>query len=205
MISAVMISCDNRKDVREDTLQNLYSTDWQWDVEIILDKDYINFDDYEIKPKTERQTIASYNALIKAMKKPDPWIVFMEDDLIFNKYIGYNIINWEPIINKSLNLGSLYTPNNNKCSIEQGKFWYKADCLRLYGSQFYIMSREATQWAIDHWHSEIGMQDIKITRLSRGKPIFYHSPSLVQHRNIPSVWGGVSHMAYDFDEHWKYL
>lgn len=196
-----MISCDARQKVREETLLNLSTTDWIFDLEIILDKDYV---DSSITDKCQRQTIASYYSLKKALDKPDRWIVFMEDDLIFNKYIAYNIENWEPIKNGSLNLGSLYTPNNNRCSIQDGPCWYKANCLRLYGSQFYIMSRVAAQWAIDHWYDEIGMQDIKITRLSRGKPIYYYSPSLVQHMGVSSVWGGVSHHAYDFNEYWKH-
>lgn len=201
MISAVMISCDERENIRNETLSNLKLTDWLWDVEVVLDKEYVG---PSITSRTERQTLAAYHALKKALDKKEPWIVFMEDDLIFNRYIAYNIQNWEPIKNNTLNLGSLYTPNNNRCSVEDGKYWYKADCLRLYGSQFYIMSRLAASWAVDHWYSEIGMQDIKITRLSRGKPIYYYSPSLVQHRPIASVWGGISHYASDFDENWKY-
>lgn len=204
MISAVMISCQNREKIREQTLDNLLSTDWKWDIQIILDKDYIMPAKYEETHKTQRQTIAAYYALVKALENNSTWIVFMEDDLIFNKHIAYNIENWEPIKNNFLNLGSLYTPNNNRCSVGDGNYWYKADCLKLYGSQFYIMSRLAAQWAIDHWDSEIGMQDIKITRLSRGKPIYYYSPSLVQHRDIPSEWGGISHRAGDFDEYWKH-
>lgn len=204
MISAVMISCEHRQSIRRQTIENLYSTDWEWKVDIILDKDYIGSKLYEDTPKTQRQTIASYHALKVAIAKNNPWVIFMEDDLIYNKHIAHNIINWEPISNYSLNFGSLYTPNGNRCSLEEGEYWYKADCLRLYGSQCYIMSIDAAQWIVDHWENEIGMQDIKMTRLSRGKPIFYHSPSLVQHRDTPSVWGGISHQAHDFDEHWKH-
>lgn len=204
MISAVMISCESRNSIREKTLNNLSVTDWPWNIEVILDKDCIDPKKFDNTSKTERQTIAAYHALKKAMKKPDPWIVFMEDDLIFNKHISYNIINWEPIQKEWLNLGSLYTPNNNRCSIGEGNNWYKADCLKLYGSQFFILSRLATQWAIDNWETEIGMQDIKITRLSRGKDIYYYSPSLVQHMPVDSVWGGVSHQAHNFDLDWKH-
>jgi len=204
MISAVMISCEEREKIRYQTLVNLSRTDWDWDVEIVLDKDYISDIIYQEVPKTERQTIAAYYAIKKALEKPNPWIVFMEDDLLFNHYISHNILNWEPIKSNILNLGSLYTPKNNRCSVEDGVFWYKADCLKLYGSQFYIMSREAAQWAIDHWNTQIGMQDIRITRLSRGKPIYYYSPSLVEHISISSVWGGQVHKADDFNQYWRH-
>lgn len=203
MISAVMISCDSRKETREKTLENLKETDWDFDLQIVIDSDFINKDIIDNIPKTERQVIGSFNAINLAINKPDPWIVFMEDDLIFNRHIKHNLLNWYPIKENILNFGSLYTPQNNKCSVEDGQFWYKADCLKLYGSQFYIMSKEAARWAIEHWNNIPGLQDIKLTRLSRGKPIYYHCPSLVQHMAVPSSWGGICHRAHDFDEFWK--
>ena len=204
MIHAVMISCDSREEIRNKTLEDLKQTDWNWPVSVVIDKECFHPSVYQTVSKTERQTIASHNALKIALQQDSQWIVFMEDDLIFNKHISHNIISWEPIKDNSLNLGSLYTPTNNRCSIQEGRFWYKADCLKLYGSQFYIMSREAAQWAVDYWNTIEGMQDIKLTRLSRGKPIYYYSPSLVQHRAVASVWGGVTHTAHDFDMNWKH-
>lgn len=204
MIQSVMISCDSRYKIREETLDNLYSTDWDYPISVVLDKDYISVDKYEEMLKTERQVIASFNALKIALLSDSDWIVFMEDDLIFNRHIKHNIMSWEPIKNNYLNFGSLYTPNNNRCSIEEGEFYYKADCLKLYGSQFYIMSRQAVRWAVDHWHEEIGLQDIKLTRLSRGKSIYYYSPSLVEHRPVSSSWGGIEHHAHDFNLNWKH-
>lgn len=204
MISPVMISCDSRNEIRKQTLDDLASTDWEWEVSVIIDKDYIDPAEYDGMRPIERQVIASYNAIQKALSKPEPWIVFMEDDLMFNKYIAYNIKLWEPIRDNILNFGSLYTPNGNRCSVGEGDCWYKGDCLRLYGSQFYIMSRLAAEWSLEYWHTIVGMQDIKLTRLARGKPIYYHSPSLVDHRCVPSVWGGKYHRAHDFDHDWKH-
>lgn len=203
-IHSVMISCDSREKIRQDTLTDLSSTDWSWPITIVLDKEYFHPHIYDSIPKTERQTVASFNAIKIAISHNPQWIVFMEDDLIFNKHIAHNIMSWDPIQNNILNFGSLYTPNNNRCSQEEGKFWYKADCLRLYGSQFYIMSLEAAKWAIQYWNTVEGMQDIKLTRLARGKPIYYYTPSLVQHRSVDSVWGDVGHMSHDFDQDWKH-
>jgi hypothetical protein len=203
MIHAVMISCDIRKDIRNETINDLHSTDWRWPLTIVMDKDYFDPEIYPTIPKTERQTVAAYNGLKIAVSYNTQWIVFMEDDLIFNKYIAHNILSWDPIKYNYLNFGSLYTPANNRCAQEERQFFYIADCLRLYGSQFYIMSTQAAQWAIEHWNSIEGMQDIKLTRLARGKPILYHSPSLVDHRDVGSVWGGMAHHAHDFDLNWR--
>jgi hypothetical protein len=51
------------------------------------------------------------------------------------------------------------------------------------------------------------MQDIKMSRLAAkiGKPIYYHSPSLVQHVGQASVWGGSFHQSADFDADWRKL
>jgi len=204
MISSVMISCSKRNDIREQTLDNLKNTDWDWDVEVILDHEYIGSKDINKIPPTTRQLIASFNAINVAVKKNKPLIVFMEDDLIFNKHIKHNILNWYPVKSSILNFGSLYTPKNNRCSVEDGEFWYKADCLKLYGSQFYIMSREAAKWAVKNWNTIEGLQDIRLTRLAKGKAIYYHAPSLVEHREVPSSWGGVNHRSHDFDEFWKH-
>jgi hypothetical protein len=204
MISSVMISCDARTTIREQTLKDLSETDWDWPIKLIIDKDYISSIEYDRVDSRQRQTIASLEAIKVALSLNSKYVVFMEDDLIFNKFIKHNILNWMPIKNEILNFGSLYTPNNNRCSIEDGKNWYIADCLKLYGSQFFIMSRLAAQWSIDHWNKIEGMQDIKLTRLARGKPIYYYDPSLVQHRETPSVWGGISHKSADFDEYWKH-
>lgn len=204
MISAVMISCRGRNYIREQTLKCLFSTDWDWSVNVVLDHEVIDHNVIDSLPNTTRQVLASLCALKQAVTKPDPFIVFMEDDLHFNVNIKYNLINWYPIKEKKLNFGSLYTPKNNKCIIEKGKYWYIADCLRFYGSQFYIMSREAALWAIDKWDTIQGLQDTKLTRLSIGKPIYYYDPSLVEHRSVPSSWGGVCHTSEDFDQFWKH-
>lgn len=205
MINAVMISCESRFDIRNQTLTNLNDTDWDWDVDIVLDKDCIDPLVFDATSKQKRQTIASYYALKRALCKDSQWIVFMEDDLLFNKYIKHNIINWEPIKNNSLNLGSLYTPrNNSRSALKRGKNWYAANYRKLYGSQFYILSRLATEWIVNHWDDVQGMQDIRITRLARGKPIYYHDPSLVQHMSSPSVWGGIPHQAKNFNPYWRH-
>jgi hypothetical protein len=50
----------------------------------------------------------------------------------------------------------------------------------------------------------IGMQDIRMSRLAGRKcPLFYHTPSLVQHVGERSTWGGSFHWAQDFSPDWR--
>jgi hypothetical protein len=54
------------------------------------------------------------------------------------------------------------------------------------------------------WYSEIGMQDIKMSRLAGDvTEIYYHRPSLVQHAGVRNDWGGKYHRAIDFNPTWK--
>jgi hypothetical protein len=62
-------------------------------------------------------------------------------------------------------------------------------------------SLDTARFIAAHWHEIEGMQDIKMSRLAArgGWPIYYHSPSLVQHIGRVSTWGGGYHYAPDFE------
>ena len=61
------------------------------------------------------------------------------------------------------------------------------------------------QYLVDHWNEVEGMQDLKMSRLAGrlGRPLLYHSPSLVEHVGTENVWGGVFHKTADIDRFWK--
>ena len=75
----------------------------------------------------------------------------------------------------------------------------------IFGSQAFLLSKDAVAHVIRNWNRVEGKQDIRISRLAGrlGSPILYHAPSLVQHIGTTSVWGGFFHQAMDFDEDWK--
>jgi hypothetical protein len=57
---------------------------------------------------------------------------------------------------------------------------------------------------LERWDELQGYPDIRISRLAgRLTPLWFHLPSLVQHRAVPSVWGGVAHQAPDYDAEWR--
>lgn len=203
MISAVMISCDQRDSVRRETLDDLSTTDWAWPVRVVLDSEDLSPEEMNTFDPQQKQLHASRHALVIALRAQMPWIVFMEDDLLFNRHIAHNIKLWEPIRNGTLNFGSLYCPGDQDYgTLETGVCWREVNPEVCYGSQCYIMSREAAQWAVDNWYSIEGLQDIKLTRHARGKAVLYHVPCLVQHREVVSVWGGQHHFSNTFDAAW---
>jgi hypothetical protein len=203
-IAAVMISCPQREQVRQETLARLAATDWPVGVQVILDVESMPTSEYASSNTEVRQLAASHKALQVALDQGQQWVVFMEDDLLFNRHIYANLVAWEPVANATLNLGSLYTPGGNKSVMLAGPGWYTTDASSFYGSQLLVLSREAAEYAVRHWEEAVGLQDLRISRLSAGKPIYMHDPSLVDHCGAPSTWCQYSHKAEDFSEDWHH-
>jgi hypothetical protein len=104
-----------------------------------------------------------------------------------------------------LALGSLYDPGIRPVAWSPTGNFALCRPTSCYGSQAFIISRNAVKFIVDHWAEVDGKQDIRISRLAnRLQPLmFYHVPSLVQHVGRESTWGGVFHFARDFDRDWK--
>lgn len=192
---AVMITCPTRATVRSATLERLRKTDWTGDVIVSLDT--------STHPRRqERQLLNAREALKLGVESEKSWILFLEDDLEFNAHIQHNLISW-PILPK-VQMASLYNPTIRELERNDAQHYFVADPSCIYGSQAYLFSRDCAAFLVEHWHEVPGMQDIKASRLAalRG-PIYYHTPSLVQHVGIQSAWGGHFHYTKDFDPAFK--
>jgi hypothetical protein len=75
----------------------------------------------------------------------------------------------------------------------------------IFGSQAFLISSRAAHYFVRHWNEVEGLQDIKMSRLAGRlkRPLYYHTPSLIQHVGRESLWGGGFHQAPDFDPLWK--
>jgi hypothetical protein len=200
-IGAVMISCPERDSIRAATLASWQKTGMVSEPQVILDTAVCG---PGITRRQSRQEIVSKAALQAGEAGRYDYFLFMEDDLEFNVNLAANLNAWEPIVSGMLNMGSLYNPNvagpEIKCPYANT---YTADPSKIYGSQCFVLSKVATQYVLDNWANQIGMQDIKISRICAALgPIYYHAPSLVQHTGIHSVWGGGFHTAKDYSATW---
>lgn len=208
---AVMITCDQRRKVRVRTVDSMAATDWYAAV-------LINYDTSAAARLQERQTANSLAALQaglryleeqRTMKQGVPeggeFIVFLEDDLEFNRFLEHNLQVWPALDLPKFGMGSLYNPNIRELERNNAQDWFRADPEAVYGSQAYVLSRACAEYIVEHWAEVPGMQDIKMSRLAAqgGWEIYYHSPSLVQHVGEVSVWGGHFHQTADFDALWK--
>lgn len=211
----VIITCPGREAMLEQTLASWRQTDFG-KVEPL-----IQMDTNQHERKQERQEHNSLAALklaiqTLAMNRTDltapEFILFMEDDIIFNRHLRHNLENWAPIRRHVANQEKIHTVQEEAffaslydCTIREivrvpEENYFIADPDAVYGSQCYVVSVPLARCFVEHWWEVPGMQDIKMSRLAaRLCPIHYHTPSMVQHVGYQSAWGGRFHDTQDFD------
>ena len=194
-----MISCSERDSVREATLKHLAATDWG-DRPV-----HVEMDRSTAQRRQERQEQTARLALQQGLEAEADYLLFLEDDLIFNRHLLHNLTNWKPLREDSVTLAGIYNPNIGWWKWEQKDHYLEADPNTIYGSQAFVVSQAAAKFIVEHWSDLPGMQDIKMSRLAAclGKPLYYHVPSLVQHVGNNSVWGGHFHQTHDYDAEWR--
>jgi hypothetical protein len=152
-----------------------------------------------------RQTETAFAALQRCLRTPATHLLFLEDDLKCNRHLLHNLLNWPPLTSGVALFASLYNPGMRALAWSFRDNFTLSSPLGAFGSQAFVIAREALKFIIDHWSEVDGMQDIRISRLAARlqSPMFYHSPSLIQHIGEESSWGGPFHQARDFDPEWK--
>lgn len=196
-IEPIVISCQERARTLGQTLANFAGTDW-------AGRPHVQMDESHSEDRRDRQTENAKSGLQWFLAKSDAeFALVLEDDLNFNLSLRWNLERWSPIVNNTLWFGSLYNPNIRR--LHDGEDYFSADPAACYGSQAYLLSREAISIVLREWESIVGTQDIKITRIvSRaGQWLYYHQPSLVQHLGAESARGDDFHQAADFDRNWR--
>lgn len=198
-IVAVMISCPDRDEVRRQTFEKLTRTDWG------NTPVHVQMDQAIGEDRQKRQTRCAFLALKAVLESRADYILFLEDDLDFNRHIQHNLQHWEPLRERRATLASLYNPGIREAACDLKTHSRLVDPGSVFGSQAFLISVRAVNHILNHWHEVPGMQDIKMSRLAGrlGVPLFYHAPSLVQHVGKASLWGARFHQARDFDQNWK--
>ena len=180
-------------------MRNLAATDWG------NRPVHVQLDTGQSETRQERQAQTSYLALRYGVETKADYILFLEDDLVFNRFFFHNLCHWAPLRERRITLAGLYNPNISPLAwdVRTNSTVVDPDC--VYGSQAFLLSLAAATHVVRHWSKIEGMQDIRISRLAAQleQPILYHTPSLVQHVGVKSIWGGTFHRARDYDPGWK--
>lgn len=161
-----------------------------------------------LQERQEHNSLSAIQAALNHSASNDDFIIFCEDDIIFNRHLRHNLENWLPLKRiagtGAFFFASLYDCTIREISRHEEDHYFIADPNAVYGSQCYVFSVSLARYFVAHWWEVQGMQDIKMSRLAATHcPIYYHTPSLVQHVGIASVWGGGFHETRDFDGEFK--
>jgi hypothetical protein len=199
-ITAYMLSCAERSSIREQTVASLGATDWNENPSI-----YVN--ECTHGDRLERMAIGVFQLLQRAIADESEMILFIEDDVRFNRYLRHNLKRWLPLAGVSAHdmfFGSLFNPNIPAIERYHHEAYFVADAKYVLGSQALIFSLASACHLIDHWDELDDPPDYRMARLS-GKvcSIYYHTPSLVQRVGRSSTWGGPYFRADDFRSDWK--
>jgi hypothetical protein len=195
-----MLTCAARDSTREATLDRLATTDWDDDVVVVRD-------DVGAERPQDRQEQTARRLLERAVADGAGFVLFLEDDLEFNRHLRHNLLCWYPLSVAGPDthfLASLYDPGVAATEWDSERAFAIADPSCVYGSQAFVLSRATAATVLAGWETVPGMQDIRISRLAAAVgPIHYHRPSLVQHAVGPSTWGGPDHRATDYSADWR--
>jgi hypothetical protein len=199
---AYLLTCEERADVCAETVADLERTDWGPPPTVVIDAG--------TAPTAEARIVdTGRRVLARAVDEADgddDVVLVCEDDVIFNRSIRHNLERWGPIVDRRPDrqlFGSLYNPNV-VAPDPDGESAVVADPRNFYGTQAVVMSVVTARSLLEQWNDGPGPLDLRISRLAaRWSPVWFHRPSLVQHREIVSTWGGVAHFAVDFSPDWR--
>jgi hypothetical protein len=201
-VRAYVLSCEERADVCAETVADLGQTDWGSAPAVVIDES-------TAARKIERINDTGLQLLSRAVDESDAdddVFLFCEDDVSFNRSLRHNIVCWGPVVERRADghlFGSLYNPDVVAPATD-GTTATVADPCRFYGSQGMLLSITTARSLVEWWDDGAGPLDLRISRLAaRWSPLWYHQPSLVQHRAVESTWGGAPHSAVDFSADWQ--
>jgi ADP-heptose:LPS heptosyltransferase len=198
-IRTYMLSCLARARLRNQTLRNLAATDWGDEpVQVRIDEG--------LAPSPKESSCRNAFLLLReSLHRPADYVLFLEDDLQFNRFLVHNLRAWRPLRERAVTLASLFNPDIDPLACDVTRNCSVVAPRSLFGSQALILSYATVQYLIRHWQDEPRPHDHRIPRLAGrlGRPVLLHVPSLVQHIGSESTWGGPYIEAVDFDPDWK--
>jgi hypothetical protein len=196
-IAAMMISCRPRNAVRAETLAGFADTDLGNEIHIVMDESRA-----EVPWRRTEDTFL--RALERAANGDAPFSLILEDDVALNARVRHNLERWPPLLAAARPsapfLGSLFhcgqpllwqdDPRRARVAAPEG-FW---------AAQALVISRATARHALRRWVLGVNPHDVQLPMLaSELAPVYFHTPSLAQQRDVPSTWGAGVHRAPDYD------
>lgn len=146
-IVAYMLSCKARDQMRRETLRRLRDTDWEAQVTVVLDQS-------RSENSQERQQETSRHLLTRAARDGGAFVLFLEDDLAFNRHLRHNLDSWSPVRHcgpSGYLLASLYNPGLSLTESLYDRRTASAHRMTVIGSQALLMSSATVRYVLDRW------------------------------------------------------
>jgi ADP-heptose:LPS heptosyltransferase len=198
-LAAWMITCPERDETRNATLASLAASDWpDLPLQVLVDPE-------KTSHRVERINRQFLHAMQQFLDHTAEYLFLLEDDLSFNRYLRHNIEHWRPYRRREITVAGLYNPGLREIAFDVAGRAVAVEPQTSFGSQALLLSRPTVEHLVSAWSSQTALADKRILFLASqlGRPIYYHAPSLVQHRVLPSTWGGSPHEARDFHPNWR--
>jgi ADP-heptose:LPS heptosyltransferase len=198
-LALVIASCAERKTARADTLERLAAVGWPADQVLFA------VDERRFAVKVDRLTHTAWRALQNALATDADYVLYLEDDVDFNRHLLENLNRWGPLARRELHIGSLCNFGFRELVWDVPGCAYLVHPLKICGSQAVLLSRQMAEYCLDHWFEGTRDLDLKLGRLAAQakQPFFFHCPSLVQHIGQSSTLDHEFRRAEDFDPVWK--
>lgn len=199
-IEAFVLSCSERGNVLAATLESLAKSDFDAAPEVVLD-------DASAPTAIERIHHTWRRVIRRAAEASSEFVLLLEDDLVVNRWLFENLASW-PALQRVQPGGaffaSLYNPNRPFVARRPDDRCLVAEPRAAWGAQALLTTPRTARFIDSHWDEAPGNPDQRMPRLAgRVTPVYFHSPSLVDHAQVPTTWGGIEHSAADFDPDWR--
>ncbi len=203
-IRAFLVSDSEETALVRRTLQRLAMTDWGAQ-EIPVYHHPVYPRSYGAKARKNGMLRLVHRALVHARKTGADFILLLQDDLAFNRYLRHNLENWDALLNPDFALASLYNPGLPELSCNLNRNLLVASANHVHDGQALLLSSKALNHILEQWNKVNMPWDLKIPRLASdiADGVYLHTPSLVQHVSQESVWDNYHFRAVDFQEDWK--
>jgi hypothetical protein len=200
-IATTIISCRQRAEVLARTLELWRMTDWGGEPEVEIDRSTLADPVARISETWQR-------ALVRAREAGPDLCLLLEDDVEPNRFLRHNLERWRPLRlsdHRGPFFASLYyCGHTTRARHRQARFTVAVP-ETMWGAQALLLSRTTIRYILDRWDDQsCDHQDVRMALLAaRLSPLYFHIPSLVQHRDVASTWTDGRHQADDFDPLWR--
>ena len=146
-MAAYLLSCAQREPVRQRTLDSLRAAGWDSPV-------HLQIDSSRAERPQERQCETAHTMLQRAIADAPDRILYLEDELEFNRHLEHNRAVWAPFAALPPDahfFGSLYNPTIRAADRCDDCNFFVAAPEAVYGSQAIVLSLPTARLLAEQW------------------------------------------------------